>query len=206
MKINNLSNISFKSVYVVESNTPEPESDMEKIMRSFRGEKTSAEQIYDLLSLGGENKQVALMYDGGMFIPEGGRPAFISTDDPALLLLDDEVDKPATRLNEFKKEALEESSGLNELTLDGLKAKLTPEEIAKASEDLLEINSKGSFEAEEFNLGLIVQQKMIRQVTERYRALYAEFAKQAIPLRAEAISGVKRAIMDTAKVLANFKK
>lgn len=206
MKINNLSNVSFKSVYVVESNTPEHESDMEKIMRSFRGEKTSAEKIYDLLSLGGENEQVALMYDGDMFIPGGNRPALISTDDPALLLLDDEVGKPVTRLNGFKKEALEESSGLNELTLDGLKAKLTPEEIAKASADLLEINAKGSFEAEEFNLGLIVQEKMIRQVTERYRALYAEFAKQAIPLRAEAIDGVKQAIMNTGNLLSRFKK
>lgn len=197
MKTNNISNVSFKSVYIVESSTPEPQSEQEQIMRLLQRKKSSTEKLYDLLSVGGENKKVALINNGGLFMPELGCPTLVSIDDPQLLLVDDEIDQPVARFNEFNEKALAESTAVNKMTLDELKAKLSTEEIEAELRQMREINPSGCHTDEAFSFGLKVQQKVISQATEQYQKLYAEFLKQAKKLPETIVEQTKKAMQKT---------
>lgn len=200
MKINNLSNVSFKSVYIVEG-PPKASYESETVptRSTFTGE------LFDMLSLNGSNQQIALMKKGGMFKDDGVNRCLVDAIDvnsPPLLLVDGGSDQPAKRVKSFVKRTETRLKQVDKLDIEQLKSRLAKREIERA---LREANEETFLDAKT-TLATGLTQKIKINAARRYKKIYEELAQQAIIIRLEAIDEIKQAIMDTAKLLSQFRK
>lgn len=213
MKINNLSNVSFKSIYVVDDGFKnDPNVPMRRDIAKFLNQiNRNTEKLYDLLSLGGENTQVRLMHNGGMFrgmAPEALSEDLVNSNCPPLLLVDDKVSQPAKKVGNFVKQVEDELIHVNSLNLATIKSRLSPGEIQQVMQQRESNLASGAVDTEMFDFTLAFVEKVKKEAARGYKKLYAEFAAgDVIKLPANGVEETRKAMLNSGLgFLSKFRK
>lgn len=211
MKINNLSNVSFKSVYVVDDGfQKDPSIPMRRdIAESLSQTKRNTEVLYDLLKVGGPNRQLGLIKNGGLFKHCNSVECFadaIEMHSSPLMLIDDEISTPVKEVGDFVHQAHSDLAEVTQMDIPTLKSKLSVSEIQQVIADRIEARTEGMLNPEKFDYEQALLRKLRTKAALEYKALYDKLAKQAITLKSEAIEGTKNVIMSAAKSLTQYRK
>lgn len=198
MKVSNLSNVSFKSVYIVEE---KPRNSREMLESS---EKSATEKLYDLLS---SSKQVALMENGGLFIPGqfgNVRADAVDVHTPALLLVDDKVSQPVTQVNQLAKKILAKLDKVRDMNYSQLKKNLSKKTFNEIFDEAK--REKGGIIYVYNRIIACVEDKIKTRGAKEYKKLYAKLAAGATTLSKEALVEVKAHIESLPLMLGQYRK
>lgn len=200
MRINNISDVSFKGVYVVEGPPKASwEADASVPKQTLSGE------LFTQLSLAGYNKQIALMKKGGMFQNTGIKENLADNIDinfPPLLLVNDNEGQPAKKVKRFVHRTMIKLKKVYKLNVKQLKSGLTTAEINEA----LQTAREGKAPSEKTALAKALVEKTKINAAKRYKQLYEELAQKAVVKKltgvdSDAIGYMMQEIKSSSKLL-----
>lgn len=233
MRINNVSNVSFKSVYAVDEGEDSQGRWLQRFLQSDT-EITETGTLFKVLNPNDSNPLIRLMKDGGMFGKSSSAGSmFHSFADGVniiaqpLILVDDETGRPVQELDAFVKGTEVELSTLDKIDADALRAKLTEKELREVEERFQRgvtpprsvrglplmapyLAPEGSnFYTREFLTLERVRQKIRDRAAGQYKALYAKLASgEVIKLPKDSVELAKQFMQRGSAIewLARFRK